>query len=67
MVSILVNGQPQQVESGSTVADLLEKLKLNSKFLAVELNQMVVPRADHGRTKLSPDDHLEIVTLVGGG
>ena len=67
MVSILVNGHLQQVKPGSTVADLLEHLKLNSKFLAVELNQKVVPRAEHGRTKLSPDDQLEIVTLVGGG
>ena len=67
MVSILVNGHLQQVKPGSTVADLLEHLKLNSKFLAVELNQKVVPRAEHGQTKLSPDDQLEIVTLVGGG
>jgi thiazole synthase len=35
--------------------------------LAVELNQTVVPRADHERTALQDGDTVEIVTLVGGG
>lgn len=67
MVTILVNGHRQEVELNTTVADLLERLKMNPKFLAVELNRCVVPRSEHGRTRLSADDHLEIVTLVGGG
>jgi thiamine biosynthesis protein ThiS len=67
MLSILVNGDTRSVEPDLTVAELLERLKLNPKFLAVELNRRVVPRAEHGRTKLSADDQLEIVTLVGGG
>ena len=67
MLSILVNGDTQAVESDSTVADLLKQLKMNPRFLAVELNRRVVPRAEHGRTKLSADDQIEIVTLVGGG
>lgn len=67
MLSIFVNGETQVVEHNATVADLLERLKMNSKFLAVELNRKVIPRAEHSRTKLSADDRLEIVTLVGGG
>ncbi len=67
MVSVFVNGQVQQVEVDSTVADLLARLKMNPKFLAVELNRQVVPRSEHVRTKLAADDQLEIVTLVGGG
>jgi thiamine biosynthesis protein ThiS len=67
MFSIFVNGDTLSVKSDSTVADLLEQLKMNPRFLAVELNHRVVPRAEHGQTKLSADDHIEIVTLVGGG
>jgi sulfur carrier protein len=67
MVSIKVNGEVHSVEPNATVADLLERLKMNPKFLAVELNRQVVPRAEHHRTRLIPDDQIEIVTLVGGG
>ena len=67
MFSIRVNGDSLFVEPGSTVAGLLERLKKNPKFLAVELNRKVIPRAEHSRTTLSADDQIEIVTLVGGG
>jgi thiamine biosynthesis protein ThiS len=67
MISICVNGDSHLVESTTTVADLLLRLKMNPKFLAVELNRRVVPRAEHSRTTLSENDQLEIVTLVGGG
>ena len=67
MISITVNGRPQSIEPGKTVADLLEQLKMNPKFLAVELNRQVVPRVEHRSTCLNDDDQLEIVTLVGGG
>lgn len=66
-VSIFVNGDAQQIDPSATVADLLARLKMNPKFLAVELNRQVVPRAEHHRTKLSANDRIEIVTLVGGG
>jgi thiamine biosynthesis protein ThiS len=67
MVSILVNGESKEVESNTTVSDLLKTLQMNPKFLAVELNQKVVPRAEHDRTRVSDHDKIEIVTLVGGG
>lgn len=67
MLAIQVNGATQTIEPDSTVADLIERLKMNPKFLAVELNLRVVPRSEHGRTKLAANDRVEIVTLVGGG
>jgi thiamine biosynthesis protein ThiS len=33
----------------------------------VERNREVVPRAEHGETKLDEGDRLEVVTFVGGG
>jgi len=40
---------------------------LQPKFLAVELNRRVVPRAEHPTTVLVDGDRIEVVTLVGGG
>ena len=65
--SVLVNGKDVSVPAGSTVADLLRRLSLDTRRVAVELNLGVVPRAEHAARRLSPGDRLEIVTFVGGG
>lgn len=66
-MEILVNGEPRQVGAGCSVATLLEELKLQPRYLAVERNQELVPRAIHSACVLQPGDRIEIVTLVGGG
>jgi len=66
-IQIHVNDQPQHVPEGTTVAELLERLGLADKLVAVEVNLQVVPRQQHATHKLSDGDRLEIVTLVGGG
>ncbi len=66
-IEITVNGQQRRVAAGSTVADLLAELGLQSQIVAVELNFQVVPHARHAQQRLQAGDRLEIVTLVGGG
>jgi len=66
-VEIIVNGQNRQVAEGTTIAQLLERLDLSGRHVAVEVNLDVVPRARHAEHRLGPGDRLEIVTLVGGG
>jgi thiamine biosynthesis protein ThiS len=66
-VTVMLNGEARDLADGATVGDLLGLLKLDPRYLAVELNRRVVPRAEHGRTPLCEGDQLEIVTLVGGG
>lgn len=64
---IVMNGETREIESGTTVARLIEKLKMQPRFLAVERNFELVPRARHAECVLADGDQLEIVTLVGGG
>ena len=66
-MEIVVNGQAQRLSSGSSVADLLKHLEAQPRYVAVERNLQIVPRADHTACILQPGDRLEIVTLVGGG
>jgi thiamine biosynthesis protein ThiS len=66
-IQVSVNGEPLQVPSGSTVADVLRELSLDLARVAVEHNLRVVPRAEHARLRLNHGDRLEIVTFVGGG
>ncbi len=66
-VNIFVNGEPRCVAPRTTIAQLLDTLRLDSRALAVELNLDVVPRGQHAQRVLCESDRLEIVTLVGGG
>jgi sulfur carrier protein len=66
-VNVVVNGQPQQVPDGTTVADLLERMRIPPRGIAVEVNLHIVPRPQHPKRRLVEGDRLEIVSLVGGG
>ena len=67
MIRISVNGESRQVAENTTMADLLEDLRINNRYCAVEQNRQVVPREEHAATVLADGDAIEIVTLVGGG
>jgi sulfur carrier protein len=67
IVNIVVNGEPREVATGATIAQLLVALRLDPRTLAVELNLDVIPRGRHAECLLHDGDRLEIVTLVGGG
>jgi sulfur carrier protein len=66
-MDIHINGEPQHVPQGVTVAWLIAHLQLQPKFVAVERNRELVPRAQHAQCTLRAGDQIEIVTLVGGG
>ena len=66
-IQVAVNGEDVSVPSGSTMAELLERLALDGRPVAVEHNRRVVPRGEHGAVRLNHGDTVEIVTFVGGG
>jgi thiamine biosynthesis protein ThiS len=67
MITVRINGEERQFESGSTVEDLLTQLKVKRDRLAVERNREIVPRDSYANAVLQEGDVLEIVSLVGGG
>jgi len=66
-MEVNVNGDPVQMPENATIEQLLAQLELNTRAIAVEVNEQLQPRDTHGTFVLSPGDRLEIVTLVGGG
>ena len=66
-MNILLNGEPREEPAELTVAQLLARLEMPRRGIAVELNQQVVPRSRHAEQKLRDGDRIEIVSLVGGG
>jgi sulfur carrier protein len=66
-IAIVVNGAPQRLDAGTTVADLLARMDVAGKRVAVERNGEIVPKSRHGETRLADGDRLEVVIAVGGG
>jgi thiamine biosynthesis protein ThiS len=64
---IQVNGEPRDVNEGISLAELVESLSLKAEQVAIELNEVVVRRAEWQSIVLQPDDKIEIVHFVGGG
>ena len=66
-MNILVNGNNQQFDDGLTAAQLVEKLGLQGKRIAMEVNQEIVPRSSYESFRLNESDKVEIINAVGGG
>lgn len=64
---IQLNGEPFELADGQTVADLIGRLELTGRRVAVELNQDIVPRSQHAATALREGDRVEVVHAIGGG
>ncbi len=67
LTRIAVNGEAHEMPPGSTVGDLLARLGLDKRRVAVEVNLRVIPKAEHAALTLADGDRVEIVTFVGGG
>ncbi|UVE18098.1 sulfur carrier protein ThiS [Pseudomonas sp. LS44] len=64
---IQLNGEPYELPDGNTLGDLLARLELTGKRVAVELNLDIVPRSQHVATALREGDQIEVVHAIGGG
>jgi sulfur carrier protein len=62
-----LNGQARDIETGTTISDLLISLQLAEKLVLVELNGQAVQRGDFPATELEEGDSIEIVRMVAGG
>jgi thiamine biosynthesis protein ThiS len=66
-LKVIVNAEPQDIEEGASVADLLRHMEAKGESVAVMVNDLIVPRADLDAHRLASNDRVEVVTLVRGG
>ena len=66
-MTITLNGDPHDVPGPLTVSDLLSRLQIDSRRVAVELNLVVLKRHAFEATTITEGDEVEIVNFVGGG
>lgn len=66
-MTITLNGDPHDLPGPLTVSQLLERLKIDPRRVAVEVNLSVLKRAAFDTTTIREGDVVEIVNFVGGG
>ena len=66
-MQITLNGDTHEVAGPLTVSELLARLEIDGRRVAVEHNLVVLKRDAFDRTAVREGDEVEIVNFVGGG
>jgi sulfur carrier protein len=64
---ITLNGDKHELAEPLSVSALLQRLEIDARRVAVELNLAVVKKAAYGSSVIKEGDEVEIVNFVGGG
>jgi thiamine biosynthesis protein ThiS len=64
---ITLNGDPTDLPAPLSVQALLDRLGIDARLVAVELDRVVVKRALFATTVVNEGSEVEIVAFVGGG
>ncbi|EKU48607.1 sulfur carrier protein ThiS [Staphylococcus massiliensis] len=66
-MKVQVNGETHEFQEGTTISDIIDHFNIESKRMAVELNEQVIKRSEWSERKIEPNDKLELLEFVGGG
>ena len=64
---ITLNGEPYALDEPMSITDLLTKLAIDPRRVAVEHNLTILKRHLFAETIVHEGDRVEIVNFVGGG
>ena len=64
---IQLNGAPHEIKDGTNLNELLNKLKIQTNKVAIEVNGEIVAKNKYSNLILNKDDKVEIVHFIGGG
>ena len=67
MAKIQLNGKKVSIKSNYSLFDLLKKYKLINKKVAVEHNEIIIPKVNFKKINLKNNDKVEVVHFIGGG
>ena len=66
-MQLTVNGEILTMSDVETLQELLNKLKIDSGRVIVEINLSIVRKSEYSTFRLRDEDKVEIVNFVGGG
>ena len=66
-IKIKINGKLSMINDNSSLSELLKKLKIPLKKVAIELNEEIIDKNNLNKLILKRNDKIEIVHFIGGG
>jgi sulfur carrier protein len=66
-MKITVNGETRELAEGTTLAELIDMLKIGEKVMAAAVNMEIVKKDRWHEHRLSDGDRVELLHFVGGG
>ena len=66
-IEIKINGKVKLIRKGINLLNIVKKLKIPIKKVAIELNQEIIDKKKLNRVILKKNDKIEIVHFIGGG
>ena len=67
VAKIQLNGDSYEINYGTNLNELLNKLKIEKNKVAIEVNGKIVERKKYQNLILNKNDKVEIVHFIGGG
>ena len=64
---ITINGKNLKIADNTSVYELITQLGYKDKRIAVEVNEVIVPKSSLMEFNLNVNDKVEIIKAVGGG
>jgi|TARA_B100001146_G_C16186839_1_gene437250 thiamine biosynthesis protein ThiS len=66
-MNILVNQKKIIISKESTVISILTNLDIEDKYLAIEVNETILPKSEYDKYIIQENDKIEIINAIGGG
>jgi len=67
VAKIQLNGSTYEINNGTNLNELLNKLKIQKNKVAIEVNGEIIEKNKYSNLTLSKNDRVEIVHFIGGG
>ena len=66
-MEITVNQKSLVLDGEISLEGLLVELSVSTKYIAIEVNKMIIPKSEYTKYLLKENDIVEVINAVGGG
>jgi sulfur carrier protein len=66
-MNIFVNQKKIIISKESTIISILTNLDIEDKYLAIEVNETILPKSEYDKYIIQENDKIEIINAIGGG
>ncbi|MEE9143125.1 MAG: sulfur carrier protein ThiS [Gammaproteobacteria bacterium] len=66
-MQVTVNGSVYEIPNETTAREMIHRLELTGRRIAMEVNGEIVPRSAYGDHLFRDGDSIEVIHAVGGG